>query len=141
MSLSEAIGKAQEESFDVVEVASKANPVVVKIIDLKKFKYEEAKKERQARKKTKESHTKEIWLGPLMSDHDLETRLRQGEEFFSKGDRVKFTVKFTGRQMTHTELGFKLMEKVEEALTDRAEKDGEPRLLGRNLSLSFKSKR
>jgi len=141
MSLSEAIGKAQKESLDVVEVASKANPVVVKIIDFKKFKYEEAKKERQARRKTKEIHTKEIWLGPLISDHDLETRLRQGEEFFSKGDRVKFTVKFTGRQMTHTELGFKLMEKVEEALTDRAEKDGEPRLLGRNLSLSFKSKR
>ena len=136
MSLSEAIGKAQKESLDVVEVASKANPVVVKIIDFKKFKYEEAKKERQARRKTKE-----IWLGPLISDHDLETRLRQSEEFFSKGDRVKFTVKFTGRQMTHTELGFKLMEKVEEALTDRAEKDGEPRLLGRNLSLSFKSKR
>lgn len=141
MNLSDALTKARELDFDVVEVTQKAKPPVVKIVDLKKFKYEEARKDRITRKKTKESQTKEIWLGPLIDTHDLETRLRQGEEFFKKGDRVKFTVKFTGRQMRHRELGYQVMKKVEEALAEIAEKDSESRFIGRRLSQQFKPKK
>ncbi len=141
MKLSEALNKASKLDLDVVEITQKANPPVVKIVDFKKFKYEEAKKERSARKKTKETHTKEIWLGPLISEHDLATRLRHSEEFFKKGDRVRFTVKFTGRQMAHTELGYKLLEAVESTLSNIADKDGVPKFMGRKLALSFKPKK
>lgn len=137
MKLHEALKLAREDDMDVVEVTSKAKPTVVKIVNFKKFKYEEAKRDREAKKKTKLTQTKEIWLGPLISDHDLETRLRHSEEFFKKSDRVKFTVKFTGRQMAHRELGFKVLKKVEEQLAEKAVKDGEPRFVGRRLSLSF----
>ena len=130
-----------EEDLDVVEITTKAKPVVVKIVDFKKFKYEESKKERDTKKKTREIQTKEIWLGPLISDHDLATRLRHSEKFFEKGDRVKFTVKFTGRQMAHRELGFKVLERVEKALENAAEKDGESRFIGRRLSVAFKPKK
>ena len=101
MKLSDAIKMAQEDDLDVIEITSKAKPPVVKIINFKKFQYEEAKKDRITRKKTKEIQTKEIWLGPLISDHDLETRTNHSKEFFSTEDRVKFTVKFKGRQMRH----------------------------------------
>lgn len=141
MKLSEALAKARDLGLDVIEVTAKAKPPVVKIVDFKKFKYEESKKEREAKKKTKETQTKEIWLGPTISDHDLDTRLRQSEEFFEKGDRVKFTVKFTGRQMAHRELGYNLLEKVEQSLIEKAEKDGEPKFISRKLSLSFKPKK
>ncbi len=129
---------AHEDDFDVVEITTKAKPLVVKIVDFKKFKYEESKKERDTKKKTKEIQTKEIWLGPMISDHDLETRLRHSQEFFEKGDRVKFTVKFTGRQMAHRELGFKVLERVEKALENIAEKDSEPKFFGRRLSVAYK---
>lgn len=138
MKLADALVKARESGKDLIEVTAKANPPVVKIIDFQKFRYEEAKRERQARKKTRETHTKEIWLGPSIGEHDLEVRLKRSEEFFSKGDRVKFTVKFSGREMAHTELGFKLLEKLKEILSETAEADGVPRLMGRNLSLSFR---
>ena len=141
MKLSEAINKAREEEMDVVEITSKAKPPVVKIIEFKKFKYEEDKKERDTRKKTKEIQTKEIWLGPLIGEHDLETRIRHSEDFFRKGDRVKFTVKFMGRQMGHRELGYKVLERVESALIDVAEKDGDPKFIGRRLYLSFQPKK
>ena len=137
MKLHEALKIAREDDMDVVEVTAKAKPTVVKIVNFKKFKYEEAKRDRETKKKTRLTQTKEIWLGPLISDHDLETRLRHSEEFFEKGDRVKFTVKFTGRQMAHRELGFKVLKKVETQLGEKAAKDGEPRFVGRRLSLSF----
>jgi translation initiation factor IF-3 len=141
MNLSEALTKARNIGLDVVEITQKAKPPVVKIVDFKKFKYEEARKERVAKKKTKESQTKEIWIGPLIDKHDLETRLRQSQDFFKNGDRVKFTVKFTGRQMTHRELGYQVLEKVEAALSEIAEKDGESRFIGRRLSQPFKPRK
>ena len=90
----EARKKSRDEDLDLVEIAPKANPPVVRIVDFKKFKYEEAKKERVAKKKTREVDTKEIWLGPLMSEHDLKIRVDQARSFLTIGDRVKLTVKF-----------------------------------------------
>jgi len=139
MKLSEALSLANEQGLDVVEVNSKTSPPIVKIVDFKKFKYEEDKKERKAKSKTKETHTKEIWLGPTIIEHDLNIRLKWSEEFFSKGDRVKFTVKFSGREMAHTNLGYELLNKIRDILVEKAQVDGEPRFMGRNLSLAFKS--
>jgi translation initiation factor IF-3 len=127
--------------LDLVEIAPKAEPPVVRIIDFKKFKYEESKKERTSKKKTREAETKEIWLGPLISKHDLEVRIEQTKAFLDKGDRVKLTVKFGGREIVHPEFGYKVLEKVATALEDSGEKDSEPKLVGRNLSFNLKPKK
>lgn len=128
---------AREQDLDLVEVAPTAKPPVAKIVDFKKFKYEEAKKERIARKHTHEIETKEIWLGPLISEHDLENRLRRAKEFFQNGDRVKLTVKFSGREMAHKEFGFEVLNKAKTYLNDYGVPAGEAKFFGRNLSLSF----
>ena len=120
-----------------MEVASGATPPVAKLIDFKKFKYEENKKLRLSRRNTHESSTKEVWLGPLMSDHDLDNRIRRAKEFLTDGDRVKFTVKFSGREMAHPEFGHRVLEKTKEKLAGIANQDGQPRFLGRNLSVGF----
>ena len=123
----------------MVEIAPKAKPPVVKIIDFKKFKYEESKREKVAKKKTKGVGTKEIWLGPLISDHDLKVRSEQARTFLEGGNRVKLTVKFGGREIVHPEFGYQVLEKVAENLIDCGERDSEPRRVGRNLSQSLKS--
>lgn len=137
VTIEEARNQARNAGLDLVEIASSASPPVVKIVDFKKFKYEEAKKERLARKKTHETDTKEVWLGPLISPHDLETRLRRAKEFLTEGDRVKLTVRFSGREMAHPEFGHEVLKKSEQFLAEIGSKDGEPRFFGRNLSLSF----
>lgn len=135
---SEAIRQARELNLDLVEIAPKAQPPVAKITDFKKLKYEESKKERSAKKKTRQIETKEIWLGPLMSEHDLKVRVGHAQEFLKLGDRVKLTVKFGGREIVHPEYGFKTLERAVDMLVETGEKDSEPRLVGRNLSLSMK---
>lgn len=120
-----------------MEVASNANPPVARLVDYKKFKYEESKKLRLSRRNTHESTTKEVWLGPLMSDHDLDNRVRRAKEFLADGDRVKFTVKFSGREMAHPEFGHRVLAKTKEKLDGLANQDGMPKFLGRNLSVAF----
>jgi translation initiation factor IF-3 len=139
--IDEARRLSREAGLDLVEIAPKANPPVVRIIDFKKFKYEESKRERTSKKKPKEPDTKEIWLGPLISEHDLKVRTEQAKVFVTNGDRVKLTVKFGGREIVHPEFGYEVLEKVVLALSDCAEKDSKPRLVGRNLSLSLKPKK
>lgn len=137
------IGKALEQArqlgLDLVEISGNAQPPVVRIVDFKKFKYEEAKKDRLARKNTHQTETKEIWLGPLIGQHDLENRLRRAKEFLEIGDRVKLTVKFSGREMNHPEFGHEVLNKSKTFLNEVGEADGFPKFLGRNLSLSFKA--
>lgn len=133
----DAIKMALEQGLDLVEVAGTATPPVAKIVDFKKFKYEEAKRERVAKRKTHEISTKEIWLGPLIGSHDLDNRLRRAIEFLETGDRVKLTVKFSGREMAHQEFGHQVLAKAKEILNEKGVADGTPRMLGRNLSLSF----
>lgn len=110
----------------------------MKIVDFKKFKYIEAKKEREAKRKTKEIETKEIWLSPNISDHDLNIRLEKAKNFLKSGDRVKLTVRFAGRQIAHPELAHKIINKSMEIISEIGEKDGEPKMVGRALSLNVK---
>jgi translation initiation factor IF-3 len=136
--IEEALKKAGSVGLDLVEIAPKADPPVTRVIDFKKFKYEEARKERSSKRRTKQVNTKEIWLGPLMSSRDLDVRMEHARQFLKNGDRVKLTVKFGGREIVHPEFGYKILNSSLEKLSDAAEKDSEPKFTGRNLSLSVK---
>lgn len=129
----EALRIAQTEGKDLVEIGSKADPPVVKVIDFKKFKYLEAKREREARKKTKKVTVKEIRLSPFMGDHDFKTRMRQGEEFLKEGNQLKISIPFRGRAITRKEFGFALINKAIEYLKEISKVQREPYFEGRVL--------
>ena len=99
----EALRRAQMEDKDLVEIAGQAKPPVVKLIDFKKFKYLEAKKERESRKSIKHVGVKEIRLSPFIGEHDFQVRIKQGAEFLNGGNQLKISVPFRGREITHKE--------------------------------------
>ena len=134
VSLAEAISKAESLGTDLVEIGPNAVPPVCKLIDFKKFKYFEQKKEREAKKHARDVEVKEIRFGPFVSDHDLKTRLNRATEFFAKGNRVKVTVRFTGRQMAHPEFGPVLMNRVIEYFGDKVKIEREAKFEGRQFS-------
>lgn len=130
----EALDKAKEAELDLVEIAPNADPPVVRIVDFKKFKYEESKKERGSKGKS-EGGLKELWLSPRIAEHDLKVRLNRTEEFLEAGLKVKLTVKFKGREMGHPELGHKVLNQVLLLLGEKATVEREPKFEGRKLSL------
>lgn len=105
----EALQKAKEQGTDVVEIAPNAKPPVAKLIDFKKFKYQEAKKEREAKKSQKNVGVKEVRLAPFIGRHDLDTRLKKGKEFLEDGNQLKISVFFRGRVITRKEFGYDVM--------------------------------
>ncbi|MDP3988423.1 MAG: translation initiation factor IF-3 [Candidatus Levybacteria bacterium] len=129
----EALNKARELDLDLVEVAPKANPPVAKIIDFKKFLYQQAKKKKEEKRKSRVSETKEIRLGPFMNDHDLEVMVRRGREFLEDGDKIRLVVKFIGRQIVHPEFGQQILNKVVTALSDISKKERDPHFEGKQL--------
>ena len=110
-----------------------AKPPVAKIVDFKKFLYQEEKKKREEKKKTKASETKEVRLGPFMSDNDLGVMVRRAREFLTNGDKVRLVVFFSGRQITHPEFGHKVLDKTIADLSDISKVERERRLEGRKL--------
>jgi len=133
LSKQEAIQKATEEGLDLVEIAAQAKPPVAKIIDFKKFLYQEEKKKREEKRKAKVSETKEIRLGPFMSENDLAVSVRRGREFLEDGDKVRLVVKFKGRQITHPEFGYGVIGKVTESLSDISKIDRAAHLEGKQM--------
>jgi translation initiation factor IF-3 len=129
----DALQKAKELGVDLVEVAPMANPPVVRIIDFKKFLYQESKKKNEEKKRSKISETKEIRLGPFMNDHDLETMIRRGTDFLKDNDKVRLIVKFMGRQIAHPEFGKETMQKVIDALKSLSKLEREPHFEGKQL--------
>jgi len=129
----EALQKAKEMGVDLVEIAPKANPPVVKIIDFKKFLYQESKKKNEEKKRSKVSETKEIRLGPFMNDHDLNTMVRRANGFLQNNDKVRLIVKFVGRQIVHPEFGKDIMQKVISALSNLSKIEREPHFEGKSL--------
>jgi len=129
----EALNKAREEGLDLVEIAPNAKPPVAKIIDFKKFLYQEEKKKREEKKKAKASETKEVRLGPFMSDNDLQVMIRRSRDFLEDGDKVRLVVKFAGRQITHPEFGHKILDKVIESLSDVSKVEKEKKLEGKQM--------
>lgn len=132
----EALKLAQDEDLDLVEIAPGANPPVAKIVDLKRFLFAQEIKERKA-KKSREVETKEIRVGPFISDHDLQTRINQAKKFLEQGDNFKLTVHFTLRHIRHPEFGEKVATKVKEALGDFARVEREPKWEGRRFTIIF----
>ena len=130
-----ALEKARKLSTDLVEIAAFANPPVCKLIDFKKFRYSEQRRERAAKKHAKEVEVKEIRLGPFVSDHDLNIRLAKVARFFKKGNKVKVTVRFTGRQMAHPEFGPVVITKVMSYFADKVKIEREAKFEGRHYSL------
>ena len=105
----EALKKAQSEEKDLVEIAPNANPPVVKLINYKKFKYLEEKKQKEQRKSAKNVGMKEIRLSPFMGENDFNTKIKQGEEFLKEGNQLKISLPFKGREITHKEFGQAMM--------------------------------
>ena len=129
----EALKKARELGVDLVEIAPMANPPVVKIIDFKKFLYQESKRKNEEKKRSKVSETKEIRLGPFMNDHDLKTMIRRGTGFLEDNDKVRLIVKFMGRQIAHPEFGKEIMQKVVSALSGISKLERDPHFEGKQL--------
>lgn len=131
--IEEALSKAQEVGLDLVEIAPNANPPVVKIIDFKKFKYLEEKKEKEAKKHAKQTELKEVRFSPFIGDHDMQVALDRAKKFLHEGDLVKVSIIFTGRQMAHQEFGPKLLARIMESLEGIAEKERPERFEGRRF--------
>ncbi len=141
MPLEEARRRAEESELDLVEVAPQATPPVCKIIDFKKILYEQKRKAREARKKQKQIEVKEIKMQPTIDPHDFETKLRHIRDFISHGHKIKVTIIYKGRGITHTELGEQLIEKMINQLADVAEPEGGVRRIGRLQILMLTKKR
>jgi translation initiation factor IF-3 len=129
----EALNKARSSGLDLVEVAPLAKPPVAKIVDFKKFLYQEEKKKREEKRKAKLTETKEIRLGPFMSDNDLAVMVKRCRDFLTDGDKVRLVVKFRGRQITHPEFGNIIIKKLIEQVSEISKVDREARLEGKQM--------
>jgi len=135
VSLEEAFRVAAEAGLDLVEVAPLARPPVVKVMDYGKYRFEQAKAARAAKKKQHIIHLKEVKYRPGIDDHDFEFKTRHARTFLEEGNKVKLTMMFRGRQVAHPELGRQVLERVMQALQDVAKVEAEPKLEGRNMSM------
>jgi translation initiation factor IF-3 len=124
---------AAEAGLDLVEISPTAEPPVCKILDYGKFKYEAQKKANEARKKQKVVALKEIKMRPNIDPHDYGIKMKNVRKFIEEGDKVKFTLRFRGREMSHQELGMKLMQQVKADLGETIKVESEPRLEGRQM--------
>ena len=133
LNLNEAISKAKKEGLDLIEIAPNAKPPVCKIMDMGKFKYDQQKKANKAKKKQKKIELKEIKLRPVTEIHDYTFKIKHAQKFLSKGDKVKFTIKFKGRELQHSELGTKLMDKIKQDIQEIGRVEVEPKFDGKQM--------
>ena len=112
LNLQDAISRAKEQGLDLIEIAPNAKPPVCKIMDMGKYKYDAQKKANKAKKKQKKIELKEIKLRPVTEVHDYSFKIKNAQKFIAKGDKVKFTIKFKGRELQHSSLGHELMDKI-----------------------------
>ncbi len=131
----EALSLARELELDLVEVADKANPPVVRIMDYGKYKYEAAQRAKESRKKTSHVTVKEMKYRPKIGSGDFNTKTRKVERFLNDGHKVKITIMFRGREVTHPELGRKILDDIAERTDDIAKLEAYPRLDGRNMTM------
>ena len=141
MSAREAMLKAQEAGLDLVKIAPQAKPPVCKIIDFGKYKYELARKEKEARKKQKIIDVKEVRLSPNIDTNDLKTKVNAARKFLSKGDRVKVTLRFRGREMAHMHSSKHVLDDFAEQLKDVATVEKAPKVEGRSMTMFLTEKR
>ena len=133
VTIGQAQEKAKQDGLDLVEISPNAKPPVCKIMDMGKYKYDQQKKANQAKKKQKTVSLKEIKLRPGTETHDYNFKIKNAKKFITKGNKVKFTVKFKGREMQHTDLGKELMDKIIEETKDVAKVESKPKFEGRQM--------
>ena len=133
LSTKEAINIAKQEGLDLIEISPNANPPVCKIIDIGKYKYDQQKKAHKAKKKQKIMNLKEIKLRPVTEIHDYNFKIKNAQRFLTKGDKVKFTVQFRGREMQHTDLGYDLMKRITDDTASLGKIEVKPKFEGRQI--------
>ena len=139
-SKAEALKIAEQANLDVVLVAPNAKPPVARIMDYGKFRFEQQKKEREARKKQKVINVKEVRLSPTIDVNDFNTKLRNARKFLEKGDKVKASIRFKGRAITHKEIGQKVLDRLAEETADLASVEQKPKMDGRSMFLVLSPK-
>ncbi len=140
MSVDEALRIATERELDLVKIAPGSNPPVCKIMDYGKFRFEQAKKEKEAKKNQRVIEIKEIRMSPGIDTNDFNTKLKNAQKFLNDGDRVKVSVRFRGREMAHTEIGAVLLKDFASQCAEIANMDKAPKLEGRNMSMFLSPK-
>ena len=140
MSAAAALNIAVEKDLDLVKIAPGSNPPVCKIMDYGKYRFEQSKREKEARKNQRVIEIKEIRMSPSIGENDFLVKLKNGQKFLADGDRVKVTVRFRGREMAHTEIGRDLLLKFAEQCAEVATLDKDPKLDGRHMSIFLSSK-
>jgi len=141
MDVRDAVRAAREKGLDLVEVAPNADPPVCRIIDFGKYQYEAKKKANEAKKKQVTITVKEVKFRPGTDDHDYEYRMKHARGWLQEGDKVKATIWFRGREMTHRELGARILERLEKDLVDVGEVEARPRMEGNQMFIIFGPKR
>ncbi len=139
--INEARALAEEAGADLVLIAPNAKPPVCRIIDYGKFKYEQTRKEKEAKKKQKTIEIKEIRMSPNIDKNDLNTKVSAARKFLSKGDRVKVTLRFRGREMAHIQNGRVILDEIAKSLEDIAVVEKAPKVEGRTLTMFLSEKR
>jgi translation initiation factor IF-3 len=137
MPVLQALGVAKKQGLDLVEVAANAAPPVCRLLDYGKYRYEQTKKERELRRSQKITLVREIRLRPKIDSHDLESKTRKVRDLLGDGDKVKVTVLFRGREITHPEIGVRLLQRMTESLKDSASIDQQPAMEGRGMNIIF----
>ncbi|MEE0204330.1 MAG: translation initiation factor IF-3 [Oscillospiraceae bacterium] len=140
MSSEEALRIAEEKDLDLVMISPAAKPPVCKVMDYGKFRFEQSKREKEAKKNQRVMDVKEIRMSPGIGENDFNTKLKNGQKFLTDGDRVKVTVRFRGREMAHTSIGETLLRDYAKKCSEIANMDKEPKLEGRNMSLFLSPK-
>lgn len=140
MSAREALEKAMEQGLDLVKISPTAVPPVCKLMDYGKFKFEQQKREKEARKNQRVVEIKEVRMSPGIDVNDFNVKVRNAQKFLADGDRVKVTVRFRGREMAHTEIGKDLLLKFAEQCAEVATLDKDPKLDGRHMSMFLSPK-
>lgn len=135
MDIEDALDRAEEAGLDLVEVAPMAKPPVCRIMDYGKYKYQQKKRSAEAKKKSARVELKEVKLRPKTDDHDFLTKVRHARSFLEEGNKVKFTIMFRGREITHPEIASRMLVRAAELLTDAADVEQDGRLEGRNMTM------
>lgn len=140
MQTRDALKLAEDQHLDLVEVAPKARPPVCRIMDFGKYRYEQQKRDKEARKKQKVITIKEVKLRPNIEQHDFEVKLKNAQRFIEEGNKVKVTVMFRGRELSHPELGNTILNKMSEALGDTVNVERSAKLEGKNMTMILSPK-
>ena len=141
MGIRDALGRAEEEGLDLVEIAPQADPPVCRIMDWGKFRFEQSKKTQASRKKQKQVQIKEVKFRPNTETHDYDVKMRNLRRFIEEGNKVKVTLRFRGREMAHQDLGRDLLKRVENDLIEEVVVEQHPRMEGRQMVMMLSPKK